>query len=159
VPEPELYYRRRKYRHKTRELNNQLGLESVQDIRRLFVDNSSFLNLYQMAAPWLTDCYKPFDFSNIAGQPHDLPVSLENIPVLHGDNAISDKEHWDAFMDCVGTLEIAHLDVLFKCFSLSLKKDARNWFLGLLDNSIDSLDACKNAFFDKWLERKLRDFF
>jgi hypothetical protein len=49
VPEPEIYYKRRRYRHKTRELNNQLGLEYVQDIRRLFVDNSSFLNQNQMA--------------------------------------------------------------------------------------------------------------
>jgi hypothetical protein len=150
----ELYYKRRKYRHKTRELNNQLGLEYVQDIRRLFVDNSSFLTQNQMVSPWLTDCYKPFDFTNIAGQPHDLPTSLEKMLVFHGDNAIGAKEHWDAFMDYVRSLGIAHLDVLYKCFSLSLKKDARNWFLGLPDNSINSLDACRNAFFDRWLERK-----
>jgi hypothetical protein len=55
--------------------------------------------------------------------------------VFHGDNVIGAKEHWDAFMDYVRSLGIAHLDVLYKCFSLSLKKDARNWFLGLPDNT------------------------
>jgi hypothetical protein len=33
--------------------------------------------------------------------------------VFHGDNVISAKEHWDAFMDCVRTLGIDHLDVAF----------------------------------------------
>jgi hypothetical protein len=76
VPEPELYYRRRKYRHKTRELNNQLGLENVQDLRILFVDNLSFLTQNQMAAPWLTNFHKPFYFTNITSPPHDFPTSL-----------------------------------------------------------------------------------
>jgi hypothetical protein len=49
----------------------------VQDIRRLFVDSSSFLTHNQMGAPWLIDCYKPFDFINIVGEPHDFPTSLE----------------------------------------------------------------------------------
>jgi hypothetical protein len=86
----------------------------VQDIRRLFVDNSIVLNQNQMVSPWLTDCYKPFDFSNIASQPHELPKSLENMPLFHGDNVVSANEHWDAFMDFARTLGIEHLDVFYK---------------------------------------------
>jgi hypothetical protein len=82
VPEPEIYCKIRKYRHKRRELNSQLGLESVQDIRSLFVDNSSFLTQSQRDSPRLIDLYKPFDFTNIVGQPHDLPTSLEKMHVF-----------------------------------------------------------------------------
>jgi hypothetical protein len=44
VPEPEKVYRQIINRHKTKEANNNLGLESIQDIRRSFVDNSSSSN-------------------------------------------------------------------------------------------------------------------
>jgi hypothetical protein len=54
-----------------------------------------------MAAPWLYDCYRPFDFSTITGQPHDPPKSLERLPIFHGDNAISVNDHWDAFVDFI----------------------------------------------------------
>jgi hypothetical protein len=99
-----------------------------------------------MVALWLTDTFKPFDFSNIAGYPHDMPSSLEKFPTFHGDNAIGAREHWDAFMEHITTLGVCHLDVLYKCFSLSLKKDARKWFLSLLDNCINSFQACQEGF-------------
>jgi hypothetical protein len=153
VPELDFICKRRKYKLKTREVNNQLGFESLQDIQRLFVD-SSFLMQVQMDAPWLTNYFKPFDFSNIAGQPHDMPTSLEKFPLFHGDNVIGAKEHWDAFIDHITTLGVCHLDVIYKCFSLSLKKYARKWFLALPDNSITSFEACQNVFFDRWLEKK-----
>jgi hypothetical protein len=66
-PELEIYCKRRRCRHKTRELNNQLGIESVKDMIRLFFDNSSFMTQIQMSSPWLTNFYKQFDFTNIAG--------------------------------------------------------------------------------------------
>jgi hypothetical protein len=52
-------------------------------------------------------------------------------------------------MDFVRGEEIEHLDVLFKWFSLSLKKDARKWFTGLINNSINSLDGCIDVFFSR----------
>jgi len=118
VLEHEIYYRRRKYRLKIREINNQLALGSMQDIRILFVDNSIFLNPNQMDAPCLIDCYKPFDFFNIVCYPHDFPSSLENTPLFHGDNGIGAIEHWDDFMDFVISLSIEHIDVFYKRFSL-----------------------------------------
>jgi hypothetical protein len=132
VPKPGFYYKRKRYRHKTRELNDQLRLEFVKDIRRLFVDNLVVLNLNQMISPWLIDCYKPFDFFNTAGYPHDFPSSLEKISLFQSDNAIGVNEHWDDFMDFVRAISIEHFDVFYKCFALSLEKDARKWFLMLI---------------------------
>jgi hypothetical protein len=60
-----------------REVNNHVGFETLYDIRILFLDSSP---LTQMVALWLTDTFKPFDFSNIAGYPHDMPSSMEKIP-------------------------------------------------------------------------------
>jgi hypothetical protein len=47
---------------------------------------------------WLTDTFKPFDFSGIAGYHHEFPFSLEKFPTLHGDNVIGARENWDVFM-------------------------------------------------------------
>jgi hypothetical protein len=95
-----------------------------------------------MATLWLTNTFKPFDFSNIAGYPHDMPSSLEKFPTFHGDNAIGARENWDVFMEHITSPRVCHLDVSYKSFALSLKKDARKWFLSLLDNCINSLQAC-----------------
>jgi hypothetical protein len=81
------------------------------------------------------------------------------MPLFHGDNVIGANEHWDAFMDFVRALSIEHIDVFYKCFALSLKKDARKWFLGLPDNSINSLNACKMfSLIDGW-KREIVGFF
>jgi hypothetical protein len=79
-----------------------------------------------MVAPWLTNTFKPFDFSNITSYPHDLPSSLQKLSSFHCHNVIGAREHWDAmFMEHITILGVCHLDVLYKCFVLSLKKDAR----------------------------------
>jgi hypothetical protein len=52
-------------------------------------------------------------------------------------------------MDYFRSIGISHVDVIYKCFTLSLVKYARNCFLGLLDNSINVSDAYRNAFFDR----------
>jgi len=74
----------------------------------------------------MIDFYKPFDFTNIVSEPCDLPTSLKKMHVFHDDNVTCDKEHWDAIMDYVRSIGISQLDVLHKCFSLSLKKNYRN---------------------------------
>jgi hypothetical protein len=118
-------YRQRINRNKSREANNNLRFDSIQNIRNLFTNNSSSLNPQSiMVSPWLSNCYKPFDFSTIVGQPHDLPKSLGRLSIFHGDNGISANDHWDAFMDFIRNENVQHLDVLFKWFTLSLKKNA-----------------------------------
>jgi hypothetical protein len=135
-------------------LNNQLGLEYVQDIRRLFVYNSSFLTQNKMVSSLLTDCYKPFYFTKIASQPHYLPTSLENMHVFHGDNVIGPKEHWDGFINYLEVLQFLILMCFINVSSLLLRKFATNWFLGLPDNNINSLDAQVEMFslIDGWKE-------
>jgi len=46
---------------------------------------------------WLTDCYKPFDFTNIVGYPHDVHASLKLIPTFSADRSIGAKEYWEKF--------------------------------------------------------------
>lgn len=88
-----MVYRQRLNRLKTREANNNLGFESIQDIRNLFVNNSNSLNPQSiMVVSCLSNCYRPFDFSTIARQPHDLPMPLERLPIFQ-DNAISANGH------------------------------------------------------------------
>jgi hypothetical protein len=106
----------------------------------------------------LTDAFKPFDFSNIVGQPHDMPSSLDKFPTFHGDNSICAKEHWDVFIEHIITLGVCHLDILYKQKSLSLKIDARKWFLSFPNHSINYFQACQNVFFDRWLENKDNKF-
>jgi hypothetical protein len=107
-----------------------------------------------MNALRLADAYKPLDFSNITGYPHAMAATTNKILVFHGNNVIGAREHWDAFMEYINDMGIDHLDLLLKCFSLSLKMDATKWFQSLPDHSIDSIEACKNVFFDKWMEKK-----
>jgi len=92
-------------------------------------------------------------------KPHGLPKSLENMPLFHGDNHVSTNEHWDAFMDFARNLGIGHLDVIYKNFAFTLKKDSRKWCIGLSNNDIISLDACKYIFFGRWLEKRDNRFF
>jgi hypothetical protein len=74
--------------------------------------------------------------------------------VFHGANATSSKEHWDAFMDYVRGLGIVHLDEIYKCFSLSLKKYVRNCLLGLSDNNINSRMLVEMfSLIDGWKEK------
>jgi len=113
ISEFDFICKRRKYKFKTRpKVNNQLGFESLKCICRLFV-YSSLLTQVQMATPWLKNSFKSFDFSNIAGQPHDMPNYLEKLPLFHGDNSIGDKEHWDEYIDHITTHRVCHIDVLY----------------------------------------------
>jgi hypothetical protein len=57
-------------------------------------------------------------------------------------------------MDFIRSVESECLDVLFKCFSLSLETNTRKWFFGLPNNSINSPNGCRDTFFSRWLERR-----
>lgn len=82
----------------------------------------------------------------------------DKISSFNGNNAIGAREHWDTFMEYIIDTGICHLDVLLRCFALSLKRDARKWFQSLLDNNIDSIETCQTIFFDKWMEKKYVQF-
>lgn len=82
-PEHELFYRRRNQRVKYSEVNNRLASECIVDIRTLFVTPIPVI-----MASWLTNCYKPFDFSNIVEYPNDLPESLKYIYLLSMETAL-----------------------------------------------------------------------
>jgi len=81
-----------------------------------------------MITPWLTSCYKSIDFFNIVGYPHDMPSSIDKLPIFHGDIAIIANDSWEVFTIFVCELEMQHLDVVLKLFVLSLKGKACKWF-------------------------------
>jgi hypothetical protein len=134
TPEPEIFYRRRNQRVRAREVNQHLHFESLSDIRNLFVNP-----VHQNMASWLTDCYKPFIFTNIAGYPHDLPDSLKYIPPFNGDRSIGAKEYWEKFLSGCQIYSHYSIRCFFKCFSLAMSGDATKWLESLPDASIDSL--------------------
>jgi len=90
--------------------------------------------------------------------PHALSSSLEKLLEFHGDNAIGARKHCDAFMEHIITLGVFHLDVLYKWFSSSLRKDAAKCFLSLFDNNINCFQACQKVLFEIWLEKKDSQF-
>lgn len=112
-----------------------------------------------MATPWLDEIYAPISFANIPGYPHDMStISTGKILAFHGDNAISTTDHWSAFTVYIQDNEVTHLDVVLKCFALSMKKDARAWFKGLPNNNISTFEQCKTVFFDRWQMKKYACF-
>jgi len=51
-----------------------------------------------MAAPWVDENYKPLDFTNIVGAPHDIPErAIDKLPIFQGSNVISTRDHWKCF--------------------------------------------------------------
>lgn len=45
-----------------------------------------------------------------------------------------------------------HLDVLLKLFDLSLEDDAIDWFMSLVDNSINTWEEWQRVFLERWEE-------
>ena len=46
----------------------------------------------------MTEFYKPLDFSQIAGTPHDIPNDdIKKLPIFQGNNAITAKSHLRKF--------------------------------------------------------------
>jgi hypothetical protein len=48
---------------------------------------------------WLDNLFKPLNFANINGYPHDvLEDDIDKLPSFQGNNAISARDHWREFM-------------------------------------------------------------
>ena len=67
LPDPERFIRERLNRHTYRRNLEDLGDQSLSDIHHIFVESHTFQS-QEMA-----DFYKPLDFSQIAGAPHNIP--------------------------------------------------------------------------------------
>ena len=62
--------------------------ESLSNIHHIFVESHTYK--YQE----MMEFYKPLDFSQIEGTPHDIPNDvIKKLPIFQGNNAIAAKSH------------------------------------------------------------------
>lgn len=108
--------------------------------------------LIMVAPRFALTVYAPLDFTQIAGQPHDLPTGdyRKRLPKFSGNNAITFEDHLEAFLKYVDDLEVEHEDVTMKMFLQTLEGNARIWYMALLARSIDSWESFKRRFSEKW---------
>ena len=103
--------------------------------------------------------YKPIDFSQIAGTPHDIPNhAIKKLPIFQGNNAITAKSHIRMFdkhlVSYCNDAAHNHEDVKMKLFALSLEDDAAEWYSDLGDDSYKTLIEFLEGFNKKWGEKK-----
>ena len=107
----------------------------------------------------MTEFYKPLDFSQIAGSPHDiLNDAIKNLPIFEGNSAITSKNHLRKLekhlVSYYNNAAPNHEDVKMNLFALSLKDDAIEWYSNLGDDSYKTLSEFLEGFKKKWGEKK-----
>lgn len=106
------------------------------------------------------DFYKPCNFTNIQGYPHDLPTesTISKLPLFQGNNVINVESHIKNFNFFIQRYTHAttynHKDVRMKLFVVSLEDDALDWFQDKASNSFDSLRSLLDAFRDKYGDKR-----
>ena len=107
----------------------------------------------------MTELFKPLDFSQIAGTPHDIPNdAIKKLPIFQGNNAITAKSHIRNFekhlVSYCNDVAHDHDDVKMNLFALSLEDDVEEWYLNLDDDSYKTLSKFQDGFRKKWGEKK-----
>ena len=99
------------------------------------------------------DFYKPCDFSNVVGYPHDIPeMAIDKLPSFQSDSSTNVKSHITKFNCCIAKWCMAHdhEDVKMKLFVLSLEDEAWEWFQEQDNKKFKDLKGIIEAFNDKW---------
>ena len=99
----------------------------------------------------MTEFYKPLEFSQIAGAPHDiLNDAIKKLPIFEGNNAITAKTHlWKFDKHLVSYCNNAasnHEDVKMNLFAFSLEDDVVEWYTELGDDSYKTLNEFLEGF-------------
>ena len=107
----------------------------------------------------MMEFYKPLDFSQIAGTPHDIPNdAIKKFPLFQGNNSITAKSHlWKFEKHLVIYCNDAahdHDNVKMKLFALSWEDDAEEWYFNLYDDSYKSLSEFLEVCKKKWGGKK-----
>ena len=129
-----------------------LGSESISDIDSHFVENNCLSDT-------MTEYFSPLNITHISGQPHCLPDEVvDKLPRFTRTDAINASLHLKNLSRCISAYindpAYRHEDVYMKLFSLSLDRDAGDWFNNLPDNSFATLVTFKIAFTNKFGEKK-----
>ena len=84
----------------------------------------------------------PFDLSQIAGSPHDMPDKyFERNPKFSGNCATTIEDHIDVVWSHLEAYGVEEEDVYMRGFLFSLEGEACRWFDRLLSSSIGGYDA------------------
>ena len=99
----------------------------------------------------MMELFKPLDFSQIAGAPHDISNdAIKKLPIFEGNNAITAKSHIRKFdkhlVSYYNDVASNHEDVKMKLFALSLEDDAAEWYSDLGDDSYKTLNEFLEGF-------------
>jgi hypothetical protein len=93
----------------------------------------------KMSPSWTNRLYKPLNFQNIVGQPHEMPKDIAKwLPKFSGNNVVTVEEHIDQLIHAFEIMYVEHDDVSMKLFAISLEGPAKNWYLAIVDNTITS---------------------
>ena len=89
-----------------------------------------------MATPtFLTDRYAPL---NLQHQMNAMTQQyLKLLPHFTGEDEVTEKQHLPLFYACTENLNVEHLDVVMRLFVQPLSGEARKWFKGLPNDSIN----------------------
>ena len=84
----------------------------------------------------MMEFYKPLDFSQIAGAPHNiLKDAIKKLPWFEGNNATTARTHLRKFerhlVSYCDDVSSSHEDIKMKLFALSLEDDAAKWYENL----------------------------
>ena len=107
----------------------------------------------------MTNFYKPLDFSQIAGAPHNLPNdAIKKLLRFDGNNATTAKTHLRNFerhlVSYYDNVASNHEDIKMKLFALSLEDDAAEWYENLGNASYKTLNEFLVGFKKRWGEKK-----
>jgi hypothetical protein len=100
--------------------------------------------------------YNCFDFSNIQGGEHDVPVDAYSwLPFFSGKET-SGNSHWTQFCDSLDFHLDGqdHPDVFMKLFASSLVEEAKGWANQLPKKSIKNIEELQKAVRVRWCDKE-----
>jgi hypothetical protein len=112
-----------------------------------------------MASLWDPgDIFRPLDMSEIPGYPRQIPPECnpKKFPMFFGDDDTTTKEHmsnfWALFQ--LNFIDDEVEDVVMKLFSPTLFNIAKEWYDGLHDKGIKTMEQFEDVLLEKWGIRK-----
>ena len=92
---------------------------------------------------------------NLPQPMNEMPQEyLKFLPIFTGEDEITVEEHLHLFCTFTENFNVEHLDVVMRLFVQSLNGEARKWFKGLPNGSINNWDELEIQFVQIWGEKR-----
>ena len=75
-------------------------------------------------------------------------------PRFTSEDETTAEQHLPLFCTFAENFNVGHLDVVMRIFVQSLSGEARKWFKGLPDDSINDWDELERQFIQRWGEKR-----